>query len=128
MRYIKKYKLYESKMDIQDGISVIYDFLSELSDNGYDITHQIINNTRVIVYITKGKSEIYYWNDISEEVLRLIDLSTHNGLIFRHMGYNYDNKGKLNGGLYTRRYPISSFVNTIMDEEISLLWVAFDIK
>ena len=92
MRYLKTYKLFESKRDIQDRISVINDFLSELIDDGYNIKYDSSyqNGTRIIVDITKydDVNNKFYWSDIKDDILRLIDLCNDNGLIFRHMGYN----------------------------------------
>ena len=121
MRYLKTYKLFESKRDIQDRISVINDFLSELIDDGYNIKYDSSyqNGTRIIVDITKydDVNNKFYWSDIKDDILRLIDLCNDNGLIFRHMGYN------------SGRNVFGDKVKTFdTDEELYRVYLGFDIN
>ncbi len=118
MKHLKPYKIFESKKDIKDRISVVKDFLTELIDEGYYITFETVQNgTRLIVNITKGNSTIFHWSDIKDEILRLIGLSDDNGLIFRHMGYN--------SGRNVFGDKVNSFET---DEDMFLVYLGFDIN
>ncbi len=119
MKYLNTYKIFESMKDtIKDRISVIKDFLSELSDNEFNIKCEPVQNgTRLIAEITKDDKNKFHWNDIKDEVLRLIDLCDDNGLIFRHMGYTL---GKSMFGDKIKTFET--------DEILSLVYLVFDIS
>ena len=128
MKYLKPYKLFESKKDIKDRISAIDDFLSELSDNGFYFKYDTAQNgTRLIVdiskdnrisdYIPSSISPKFHWVDIKDEVLRLIDLCDDNGLIFRYMGYN--------SGRNVFADKIKTFET---DDDLYLVYLGFDIN
>lgn len=128
-RVSQETKIFESNKDIKDRISVVDDFLSELSDNGFNVKcDSVQNGTRLIVDITKYEGEgdsitsidrknQFRWRDIKDEVLRLIDLCNDNGLIFRHMGYN------------SGRNVFGDKIKTFETEEnLYLVYLGFDIN